>query len=235
MAARLYPKLWRERYGREFDALLESVDPVWSDVFDLLRGACAMQMRTWWRYWKLAGAVTCAGVLAAVAASFVVTGPYVSSAVVAVAGGADGAGLPAWRTVLSRTSLAELIQRPALDLYAKEREREPLEDVVEKMKHAIRIERVAEPGARADAETAVRISFSYPEQVKAKGVADALAAKFLERSGEESARVIRAASLPSAPMPPDRLRFAVWGVGLGLACGVMAAFVMAWRTGAAAH
>jgi Gram-negative bacterial TonB protein C-terminal len=38
-AARLYPESWRERYGAEFDALLEDVSPSFGDVCDVLGGA----------------------------------------------------------------------------------------------------------------------------------------------------------------------------------------------------
>ena len=40
--------------------------------------------------------------------------------------------------ILSRSSLSELIQRPALDLYKKDRARKPMEDVVEEMRKAIK-------------------------------------------------------------------------------------------------
>src|SRR5687768_13915943 len=46
-AARLYPRAWRERYGEEFRALIEDVRPGWRELWDVLRGACGMQMRTW--------------------------------------------------------------------------------------------------------------------------------------------------------------------------------------------
>jgi hypothetical protein len=36
-AARLYPKAWRDRYGAEFDALLEDMSPSFGDVWDVLR------------------------------------------------------------------------------------------------------------------------------------------------------------------------------------------------------
>src|ERR1700683_4192094 len=39
----------------------------------------------------------------------------------------------------SRTQLQELIQRPSLNLYPKERHRKPMEDVIEQMKAAIKI------------------------------------------------------------------------------------------------
>lgn len=41
--------------------------------------------------------------------------------------------------ILSRTSLSELIQRPSMDLYRKERLRTPMEDVIEGMRRDIKI------------------------------------------------------------------------------------------------
>ena len=61
LAARLYPRSWRARYGAEFEALVKDAEPVWSDLFDVVRGAVVMQMRTISSYLKLAGAVAVAG------------------------------------------------------------------------------------------------------------------------------------------------------------------------------
>jgi hypothetical protein len=44
-AARLYPRWWRARYAREFDALLDDVEPGWSEFFNILFGAVNMQMQ----------------------------------------------------------------------------------------------------------------------------------------------------------------------------------------------
>src|SRR5215813_13157346 len=45
--------------------------------------------------------------------------------------------------ILSRASLSELIQRPSLDLYRKERQRYPLEDIIQDMRtRAIKIQPV---------------------------------------------------------------------------------------------
>lgn len=37
--ARLYPQPWRERYGREFEALLEDANLTWSDLLDVVAEA----------------------------------------------------------------------------------------------------------------------------------------------------------------------------------------------------
>lgn len=47
LASKLYPQLWWKRYGDEFHALLEDLNPQWRDVFDVLKGAMAMQITTW--------------------------------------------------------------------------------------------------------------------------------------------------------------------------------------------
>jgi hypothetical protein len=43
--ARLYPARWRARYGREFEALLDQLEPDWSAALDVLFGAMTMQIQ----------------------------------------------------------------------------------------------------------------------------------------------------------------------------------------------
>jgi hypothetical protein len=45
VSLRLYPRQWRRRYGDELAALLEDTTPGWASLFDLVRGACIMQIR----------------------------------------------------------------------------------------------------------------------------------------------------------------------------------------------
>ena len=81
--------------------------------------------------------------------------------------------------ILSRGSLIELIQRPSLDLYRKERQRYPMEDIVQDMRNkAIRIQTVEVGGGRA--ASAFTISFSYPDRFKAQAVVRELVTKFTE-------------------------------------------------------
>jgi hypothetical protein len=46
LAVLLYPSWWRQRYASEFEALLEDVTPGWYDLFDVITGALAMQIKT---------------------------------------------------------------------------------------------------------------------------------------------------------------------------------------------
>lgn len=45
--ARLYPRPWRVRYGREFEALLEDANLTWRDLGDVIAGALRMRLKTW--------------------------------------------------------------------------------------------------------------------------------------------------------------------------------------------
>ncbi len=84
--------------------------------------------------------------------------------------------------ILSRGSLSELIQRPSLDLYRKERQRYPMEDIVQDMRNkAIRIQTVDVGGAGRVA-SAFTISFSYPDRFKAQAVVRELVTKFTEQN-----------------------------------------------------
>ena len=42
-AAKLYPAVWRDRYGLEFEALLNEVGPSWRALFNVLAGALIMR------------------------------------------------------------------------------------------------------------------------------------------------------------------------------------------------
>ena len=91
--------------------------------------------------------------------------------------------------ILSRGSLGELILRPSLALYPKERAKLPLEDVISDMRSkAIKIQMVdvTAPG-QAKVTSAFTISFSYTDRFKAQAVVRELVSKFME----ENNRVLR--------------------------------------------
>ena len=86
--------------------------------------------------------------------------------------------------ILSRGSLTELIQRPSLDLYRKERAKLPMEDIIQDMKaNKIKINMVdvSAPG-QPRVTSAFTISFSYPDRFKAQAVVRELVSKFMEEN-----------------------------------------------------
>lgn len=87
--------------------------------------------------------------------------------------------------ITSRGSLSDLIQRPALDLYPRERQRKPMEDIVEEMRRNIRIELLestSTASSRTRPASAFRISFAYSDRYKAQAVVRELVTKFIEQN-----------------------------------------------------
>jgi len=87
----------------------------------------------------------------------------------------------------SRTQLQELILRPSLNLYPKERQRKPMEDVIEQMRKAIKID-IRDAGATQPGQkfgSAFEISFAYADRYKAQAVVRELVSKFTEETNNQ--------------------------------------------------
>jgi polysaccharide chain length determinant protein (PEP-CTERM system associated) len=86
--------------------------------------------------------------------------------------------------ILSRTSLQELIQRPSLDLYKRERQRLPLEDVIQDMRNKYIQIRMMDPTGSGERRvaSAFLIQFSYSDRYKAQQVVRELVTKFTEQN-----------------------------------------------------
>lgn len=75
-AARLYPRAWRDRYGEEFDALIDDLTPRWRHVFNIVVGAFIMQIS---RFALIPAAMAVAGAVVAAAISLAMPPIYASS------------------------------------------------------------------------------------------------------------------------------------------------------------
>ncbi len=85
--------------------------------------------------------------------------------------------------ILSRTSLAEIIQKPSLNLYERDRQRIPMEDLVQKMRNKdVRISPITNVGGRNSMASAFTIQFSYPDRYKAQAVVRELVTRFTEQN-----------------------------------------------------
>src|SRR6266496_3704392 len=82
--------------------------------------------------------------------------------------------------IRSRTVLSDVIQRPALDLYKKDRDRMPLEDVIQNMNKNLKITPVA-MGPDRRYGSAFQIQFTYPDRYKAMMVVRELVTRFQEQ------------------------------------------------------
>ena len=223
-AARLYPAAWRARYGVEMEALLEDARPRGGDLWDVLRGALFMQM-TSLSFWKILSGCALAGVLAAGIWSAALPKRYVSTAVVRIGAGpaaTDGeakrAALGRVQAVLSRSSLATFIIQQ--NLYARERQRYPMEDVTQEMRNRhLRIQTVD-----AASGTVFAVSFDNEKPAAAQATLRAIVSSLADRhvlqgDGAADMEVLNPASLPSQPLGPNRMRVIGGGLGLGLVLG----------------
>ncbi len=186
---RLYPAHWRERYGEEFETLLEDSPAGFSSLLDLLKGAIKMQLNVP-SFPKLAVLLGAAGLLIGGGISFLVTPRYVSTAELtfeynplSATPTASRPNLREWFLmsrveILSRTSLSRVITDPRLDLYQRDRARWPLEDVIQNMTRDIQI--TESPGNDDSRYLHLRVAFTYRDPHKAQWVVQTLITKFQE-------------------------------------------------------
>jgi capsular polysaccharide biosynthesis protein len=233
-ALRLYPAAWRQRYGAEFAALLEDVGPGWREWWDVARGGLKMRLK--WNFATVT--VSCVLLGAAVAGGLALRAPnqYVSTSVVKVdrPDGMTDAQMAealqrAQTEVLSRTSIAEIIQRE--DVYRDDRKRMPMEDVVQQMRNRdIRVMPLKD--AQNSALTAFAVSFAYPDRAKAQRVTTLLVAAFVQRLPRAGSflqvQVLDPATLPTMPSSPNRLAYMVVGMAVGLAAGLLLLGIRRW-------
>jgi hypothetical protein len=229
----LYPRAWRERYRLELEALMEDAEPGRGDTFDLFKEAIRMRLLESWSFVQLAvvlgliGALTAAVVAVKTPSKFLSVSEMQLSSPVASTNELSALFIQLENEMLSRTNLAGVIRDPRLDLYAKDRRSQPLEDVIERMRgNDIRIQMIRLPKSGIG----VKISFLYSDKFKAQQTVQALISH-LEDSNAIRQRVASGTisgmsmdvldppSLPQHPAWPNRYRI-VW---TGLVVGVLLA------------
>jgi hypothetical protein len=138
--ARLYPSTWRNRYGAEYEALLEQATPRARDAVDVFWGAIKMQTTTW-SLVRIMLVCSLAGALAAVALSFTRPTLYASQTLISVdtsdRSSIDNELAADKDEFLASPVLISIIQKE--NLYPGERTRMPLNQVVDLMRKNILI------------------------------------------------------------------------------------------------
>jgi hypothetical protein len=220
---RLYPAWWRRRYGRELEALLE--DSGSHDVWDVLRGAMEMQMKTW-SFGRIVMVCGIAGVVVAGTVSFLfVPYPYRSTAVLR----SEGDRSPDDWSALSREAftaqaLSDIIRQE--HLYADA----PAEDVMDRMRRGIRV--------RPAAPNLVQVSFGYDDPIRAQRVSQDLVSRIVAANLSPAVNPNR--QVIELVEPADQARrqieakartaFTALGLPAGLLFGVLLALILRRRT-----
>lgn len=211
----MYPKVWRDRYRREFEALLDDVSPRWSTLFDVFGGAVKMQVKIW-SAWKIVAAFAVAGVVGSAAFTMTIPKRYVSTAVVRTGDTTE----QELSRLESRERLVQLINQQ--DLYRAERARLPIEDIIEEMRRKdINIRELPGTGPKSFA-----VSFASTDAGQAQRTAERLAAQIVE---VHMGTIVDPARLPVTANGPRLSRNIAMGLILGVVLGSLFAFFAGLR------
>lgn len=229
-AAALYPSHWRARYGAELDALIEDAGGGWREFVDICKGAIKMQIVSA-GVWRFAGACGLAGLLIAAVAAWRTPAEYQSIAVLRMAPAPLEQRMEklarAEQAILSRRSLAAVIQK--YDLYRKQRERQPLEDIVENLRNRrIQIRTLDTPQSQSPS-LAFAIAFDGESPRQAQAVTSELTAQFVDALKDSAPlEVLDPASLPQGAFAPNRPAWLAAGLVLGIVSGLVLLGIRRW-------
>lgn len=216
---KLYPARWRQRYGKELEALLE--DSGSRDAWDLFRGAMEIQMKTW-SFGRVVTVCGIAGVVLAGTVAFSMPYRYRSTAVLK----SDTLDPAVWNGLTSAAftpqALSDIIHRE--HLYAGA----PPNDGIDLMRRAIRIEPAA--------PSLVRVSFAAEDPVQAQRVSQELVGRIVTANLNPSAnpngltvQLVIPADLPKKQIERKRYGLASVGLPVGLLFGVVLALLLRRR------
>ena len=219
LAMRLYPTWWRSRYGPELQALVEDSGQTWRTVADLSRGALTMQLSSVRSPLHLV--LSCALLGAGVGAAWFAAAPprwvFASNIEVQSRSQSPDTRLRALASgAFSDDNLGRVVER--FGLYRGGQNRQAVADA---------------PQFRSDIALTLtpagfQISFSYPDEDKARRVVDHLAGLLIDAnlrvSGSERYLIKGPPRQSSARL--GVLKMTSLGVGAGLLVGLM---VAVWR------
>jgi hypothetical protein len=224
----LYPKKWRNRYEGEFSALLSDVSPTWRTFFDVLGGAIKMHLKSWGA-WKTVAAFGVIGLLAAAGFAWRMPDRYVSTVVIRVNGHWDGSmqlKLHAeTERALSRRNLTLLILEEGL--YKEDRAREPIEDIIARMKSRdVMIRPVMPVKDPHGVPVGFSVSFAAADAGQAQRTTERLAKAFVDSN---IGFLLDAPSLPAHPERTVQTRIVLVGLAAGMLTGAVFALFMKLR------
>jgi hypothetical protein len=224
--AKLYPPQWRQRYGAEFDALLDDVEPSAKTALNVISGATFMQIRVW-NVGTILAAAAMAGLLVGLGITTTIPKAYASQGVIGLPPGPvtqdtrDAINTMA-NEIESRASLTRIVS--TLGLYPQERAKMPIEDVIDVMKRNIWILPVTPVGRQPQTVPAFAVQFAYSDPELAQKVAAELMSRFFDVQGTGTMKILDAASLPHTPFYPHPRMMAFLGLVAGMALGAVVVF-----------
>jgi hypothetical protein len=229
-AAYLYPAAWRRRYALEFDALLDEIDTGWKDIFDILKGALAMQL-TFWKFKSILIAFSLVGLTIATAVAFSIPNRYRSTSILDVNTVAAPEAVyyvrQAWQDLSREAFLQGVAKRNGLF------QGQPIAEVVQGMRSRISVRVTSIRGAESRHHLVLALddTLSDPRVAQAvnRELLTALTAALPRAGGLASLEVLDSPSKPMQPIYPRRAAFALAGLLAGLLIGLTVAYALRWR------
>jgi hypothetical protein len=223
----LYPSSWRNRYGAEFEALLDDAKPSALDAFDVLQEGVKMRLTTW-SLSQITFASALFGLCLAVVTALALPAHYISRAVLSVEPADESApnltNALIQGNIFNREFLASLIQKHGL--YPRDRIRMSLDEVIDKMEKKIQVVPTMPAFSGNRAKLTFAIQFEYPDRHVAQQINEELTTHLIEGNlnaqptSNSTFYVPAPPSLPRWPATPDRTRFAAVGLFAGLLAGL---------------
>jgi hypothetical protein len=192
LAVRLNPSWWRQRYAREFEALLEDVKPGWRELFDVVNGALTMQIKT------------------------LGTIPVLCTLAGAIVG-----GIITMRTPTVFASSATIRLKPPAVANADSATAQELRVSLEKALGASTGSRRATFVTIDRAQTMLKLTYLDRDPAQAQRIAEKLTAAIVTGGSgpAASSEVLNAPDLPTSPIKPDYRMTVASGAGVGLVAG----------------
>ena len=206
LAARLYPRTWRDRYGAELEALIED-DPR-ASLFDVLKGAVAMTI-THMSPRPLIAGFALLGLLVAVIAWAAIPNVYRSTGTAAVPKSlSDDAINAAASKALSDSGMRGLISRAGI-----------VNLEIEQVRQRILISKTA--AGRFDPDSKLfTVAFDSPDPNKAQAVASDVLSRLTENL-PKPLLIVDAPARPQRPLSPYLTPMVAAGVLGGALCGLL--------------
>lgn len=210
---RLYPPAWRDRYGCEFEALVEETNATWRHIPDILLEAIKMRLST--LNYRFTAAMALLGLVVATGISLQLPERYVSSATLRVIPTRPGNPLQGFieasqlvGNITSRTALSNVILSPDLKLYDDERRTKGLETVIANMK-------ADDLRVVAASDGTLTVSFQGKSPTEAAGTVRHIVASLQADHGRRL-DVLQAPGLPPKPASLSRRALVLTGLLGGL-------------------
>jgi hypothetical protein len=212
----MYPGSWRNRYGEELAATLEQIPAVrWSTLWDLAKGAIAMQFRYHGSYLMRTAAIcVVVGLMLASVGSFAIRDLYASETLVGSALTPD-ALRPAVQNVLMKSRLQAIIEKEGLY------KRQSPEKAIETLKNNISIS--AADRGRINGGQTFRVVFVYPDAAVSQRVIIDLSEMFIKE--RDRFNLLDGPRLIDGPIYPNRGVISLIGLLGGTLLGCLWAFV----------